>query len=285
MKWIGENKDAPFFLYFSTTNIHQPSTPAPRFKGTSGCGLYGDFLHELNWMVGVLLNTLEENRLTDNTLVIFTSDNGGMLNLAGRIATEAGHRINGDLLGSKFGVWEGGHRVPFIAKWPGKIEAGSESSQLICSVDMLATFMALTGQDPNSLENKDSVNVLPALLENPKENLRMDLVLSPHKNQSLALRKGKWMYIPSKGSGGFTGSKPSDHAWGGAPAAAFAGSVNSDIENGKFKHNAPSAQLYDLEMDLRQTTNLIREYPEVVLEMEVMLNHFRPVPAKRNIEQ
>ena len=103
VKWIGEKKDEPFFLYFPTPNIHHPCTPAPRFKGTSDCGLYGDFVHELDWMVGEILKSLDENGLRENTLVIFTSDNGGMMNLAGRNAVKAGHKINGDLLG--FQIW------------------------------------------------------------------------------------------------------------------------------------------------------------------------------------
>jgi arylsulfatase A len=276
VKWITENKDKPFFLYFPTTNIHHPFTPAPRFKGTSQCGLYGDFIHELDWMVGEVLKCLEENNLRDNTLVIFTSDNGGMLNLAARNAWGDGHRQNGDLLGFKFGAWEGGHRVPFIARWPGKIAAGTESKQLICNVDMLATFMALTGQDPNSLKNKDSINVLPALLGDPTGPLRTELILAPFKSPNLSIRKGKWMHIGAQGSGGFTGSKPSDHAWGGAPAAAFAGSKNSDIENGKIKPGAPPAQLYDLDADLFQTKNLYREYPEVVKELSALLATYAP---------
>ena len=274
--WIATNKDKPFFLYFSTTNIHHPFTPAPRFKGTSQCGLYGDFIQELDWMVAELLTCLEENGLRDNTLVIFTSDNGGMLNRGGRDAMKAGHKINGELLGFKFGAWEGGHRVPFIARWPGKIEAGTESAQLICNVDMLATFMALTGQDVESLENKDSVNVLPTFLENPGENLRTELLLAPRHPRNLAIRKGKWMYIGAQGSGGFTGSRPNDHAWGGPPAAEFAGSVNSDIESGKIKQGAPPSQLYDLENDLPQRNNLCREYPELAKQMEELLNSYLP---------
>ncbi|MCM2369796.1 sulfatase family protein [Aporhodopirellula aestuarii] len=274
VSWISQNKDNPFFLYFATTNIHHPFTPAPRFKGTSQCGLYGDYIHELDWMVGEILASLEHNGLSDNTLVIFTSDNGGMLNYGGRIAMEAGHRINGDLLGFKFGAWEGGHRVPMIAKWPGKIEAGSKSDQLICNVDMLATFMALTDQDASKLQDKDSINMLPAFVGNPTEPLRSELLLAPHKSTNLSIRKGKWMYISGRGSGGFNGSKPNQHAWGGPPAAAFAGSVNSDIENGKIKPNAPPAQLYDLENDLYQTKNLYREYPEIVQEMEMLLKTY-----------
>lgn len=276
VKWITENKKKPFFLYFPTPNIHHPCTPAPRFKGTSKCGLYGDFIHELDWMVGQILKCIEDNGLSDNTLVIFTSDNGGMLNLAGRNAMKAGHKINGDLLGFKFGVWEGGHRIPFIARWPGKIKAGTKSDQLICQVDLLATFTALTGQDVKSLKGKDSVNLLPALLGDPDKPLRTELVLAPRQPRNLAIRKGKWMYIAARGSGGFTGSRPNQHAWGGPPAARFAGSVNSDIQNGRIKKNAPPAQLYDLEKDLAQTKNVYRENPEVVKQMESLLNSYFP---------
>lgn len=276
VKWITENKSKPFFLYFATPNIHHPFTPAPRFKGTSQCGLYGDFIHELDWMVGEILKCLEDNGLSDNTLVIFTSDNGGMLNLAGRNAMKAGHRMNGDLLGFKFGVWEGGHRVPFIARWPGKIKAGTKSDQLICQVDLLATFMALTGQHVQALKGKDSINILPALVGDPDKPLRTELVLAPRQPRNLAIRKGKWMYIGARGSGGFTGSKPSDHAWGGAAAAQFAGSVNSDIRDGMIQSGAPPAQLYDLESDLPQTRNVYRDNPQVVKQMETSLNSYRP---------
>ncbi len=274
--WITANREKPFFLFLSTTHIHHPFTPGERFQGTSDAELYGDFIQELDWMVGEVTQCLEEQGLSDNTLVIFTSDNGGMMNLGGRNAVKAGHKMNGELLGFKFGVWEGGHRVPFIAKWPGKIEAGSESGQLICNVDMLATVMALLGKDPNSLPRTDSINVLPALLENPEEPIRDELILAPHRPTHLALRKGKWMYIPAKGSGGFSGSKPSDHAWGGPAAVALVGGVNSDIEDGKFKEDAPPAQLYDLEADVNQTRNLYGEYPEVVRELETRLATYRP---------
>ena len=272
--WIAENKDKPFFLYFSTTNIHHPFTPDPRFKGTSQCGLYGDFIHELDWMVGEVLECLEENRLSDNTLVIFTSDNGGMLNLGGRIAVRDGHLPNGDLLGFKFGAWEGGHRVPFIARLPGKIEAGSKSDQLICNVDMLSTFRALTGQD--SSPYKDSINVLPTMLDDPQEPLRDELVLAPFRSPNLALRKDKWLYIGAQGSGGFSGGTEDSHAWGGAPAVAFAGSKNSDIVDGKIKNDAPPAQLYNLENDRDQTTNLYLQHPNLVKQMESTLESYFP---------
>lgn len=288
--WIAEKgatesddgEKQPFFLYLATTHIHHPFTPGKKFQGSSDAELYGDFVQELDWMVGEVTTCLEKMGLSENTLVIFTSDNGAMLNLGGRNATKAGHKINGDLLGFKFGVWEGGHRVPFIAKWPGKIEAGSTSDQLICNVDMLATFMALTGQNTNDLENTDSVNILPALIDDPEETIREELILAPKKKGHLSLRKGKWMYIPAQGSGGFVGSKPHHHAWGGAPAVAFVEGVNSDIENGKIKKDAPPAQLYNLETDMAQTKNLYNQNPEIVKKMEAILETYIPKEQRMN---
>jgi len=277
--WITDrttkNKKDPFFLYMATTHIHHPYTPGTNFQGKSDAELYGDFIQELDWMVGEIIATVEKQGVSDNTLIIFTSDNGAMLNLGGRNAVKAGHKINGDLLGFKFGVWEGGHRIPFIAKWPGKIEAGTVSDQLICNVDMLATFMAITGQNPKELDNTDSVNILPALTGNSKESIREELILAPRKEDHLSLRQGNWMYIPAQGSGGFIGSKPNHHAWGGAPAVEFVGGVNSDIEKGKIKEDAPPAQLYNLEEDTNQTTNVFNQNPEVVKEMEARLKVLR----------
>lgn len=262
----------PFFLLFSTTQVHHPFTPAPRFKGASQCGLYGDFVHELDWMVGELVKCLEENGLGDNTLVILTSDNGGMFNRGGYDAFKDGHQINGELLGYKFGAWEGGHRVPFIAKWPGKIPAGTVSDQLICSIDMMATFAAVTGQ---SIDPVDSVNMVPALVEDPREPVREELVLAAVQSSHLSLRKGKWMYIPAQGSGGFGGTQPGSHGFAGPAAAAYTGKRNSDVVDGKIREDAPPAQLYDLETDVNQTRNLYHAYPEVVREMSERLQELR----------
>lgn len=276
VEWIKENKDNPFFLYLATTNIHHPFTPAKRFQGTSECGLYGDFIHELDWIVGEVMNCLEENGLSDNTLVIFTSDNGGMFNRGGQAAFKEGHRQNGDLLGFKFGVWEGGHRVPFIARWPGKVTAGTTSSQLLGNVDMLATFAALTKQSLEPDPKADSINMLPALVEDPEKPIRDHLILAPHKGTHLSVRKGKWMYIPRQGSGGFGGRKLGDHTFAGPAAASFVGSVNSDIDNGKIKKDAPKAQLYDLQTDRNQTKNVHDEYPDVVKELSAIVTPLTP---------
>jgi arylsulfatase A-like enzyme len=275
--WIAARGENPFFLYFSTTNVHHPFTPAKRFQGTSEAGAYGDFVHELDWIVGEVMKSLEAAGVADNTLVIFTSDNGGMFNEGGRVAAKMGHKINGDLLGSKFGIWEGGHRVPFIARWPGQIEAGTVSDQLLCSIDLLASFAVLTGKELD--DPKDSINILPALTGNPDGPLRTEMFMTPNKQTHMALRRGKWMFIPAKSDGGFRGSKPSDHAWGGASVTTLVGTPNSDIEDGKIKPGAAPAQLYDLEADVNQTTNLYYDHPEVTQKMSAALKQARPKAA------
>lgn len=278
VEWISQRKEKPFFLYLATTNIHHPFTPAKRFQGTSECGLYGDFIHELDWIVGEVLTCLDDNGLSDNTLVIFTSDNGGMFNLGGQAAFAAEHKQNGNLLGFKFGVWEGGHRVPMIVRWPGKVPAGTVSQQLIGNVDMLATFAAVTGQTLEKSQQADSVNVLPAFVDEPHRPIRDHLVLAPHKGTHLSVRKGRWMYIPRQGSGGFGGKKPKDHTFAGPAAASFVGSVNSDIANGSIRKDAPPAQLYDLKTDVNQTRNVFPEHPEVVDELKALLSEYKPRP-------
>ena len=279
--WIKTNDQKPFFLYLATTQIHHPFTPATRFKGTSQCGPYGDFVHELDWMVGEVMQTLEAQGVADNTLVIFTSDNGGMFNVGGQNAWEAGHRMNGELLGYKFSAWEGGHRVPFIARWPGKISPGSTSKQLVSNIDLFATMAAVTGSSVRDGQGQDSVNILPALTGNPTKPLRDHLILSPFKPSHLSVRKGKWMYIGAQAGGGFTARKRGAHAFGGPAAISYAGRQNSDIENGRITKDAPAAQLYDLEEDLPQRTNLYRSHPRVAQELRTLLERYQTPSPKR----
>ena len=275
VEWISAHRDEPFFLYLSTTNIHHPFTPAPRFQGTSQCGRYGDFVHELDWIVGEVMATLEEHELAENTLVIFTSDNGGMLNVGGQDAWKAGHRLNHDLLGFKFGAWEGGHRVPFIARWPNVISEGSVSDQLICNIDLLATFAAIIDRPLRDGEAPDSFDVLAALTGARDGPVRDHLVLSASNPAHLTIRQGKWVYIGARGSGGFQGKKDTEFDRGGPGAHLLTGQINSDIENGRLIPNAPPAQLYDLSTDRTQTTNLYLDHPEIVERMIELLDHCR----------
>ncbi len=282
--WIKGQKDSPFFLYFATTNIHHPFTPAPRFKGTSQAGPYGDFIHELDWIVGQVMATLDETGMADNTLLIFTSDNGGMLNRGGQAAWRAGHRLNGDLLGFKFDAWEGGHRIPFIARWPGHIEPGTESNSLISNVDLLATTAAVTGQELNTQTGVDSFNLLPALTGPPNTGVRDHLLIAPARRTHLSLRRGDWMFIDAQGHGGFSQTNVGDHGFGGPAAHLFTGHVNSDIESGKIKPDAPKAQLYNLKIDPTQKVNVIREHPQIAAEMRSEMARIREQPTAKHAQ-
>ena len=288
VEWIVEQTepnedgaDQPFFLYLATTNIHHPFTPAARFQGSSRCGRYGDFIHELDWIVGEVLASLDETGIADDTLVLFTSDNGGMLNQGGQDAWTAGHHLNGDLLGFKFDAWEGGHRVPMIARWPDHIPAGSTSDQLISNVDFLATFAAIIDRDLNVGEGVDSFNMLEALTGTPTDPIRDHLVIAPLKESHIALREGDWIYIGAKGAGGFTASRIGEHGLGGPPAHLLTEQVNSDIENGRLSSDAPPAQLYNLTTDPFQATNVYREHPQRAEAMRERLTELRESEVTR----
>jgi arylsulfatase A-like enzyme len=268
--FIKEPRDNPFFLYLATTHIHHPYTPAPRFIGTSPAGRYGDFIHELDWMVGELLKTLDDEGLAANTIVILTSDNGGMINQGGQDAYAAGHKMNGNLLGFKFDAWEGGHRVPFIVRWPGKVTAGENSHVLASNIDLLATLAALVDQEDLAEEALDSYNMLPAIL-GEKGPIRESLVIAANSRKHLSVRKGPWMYIPAQGGGGFLSSKVGAHTFGGPAAIEFADQKNSDIVDGAIRKDAPPAQLYNLETDPGQMNNVYNEYPMMVDELSQLL--------------
>lgn len=286
--WIRErdqqDKRKPFFLYLATTNIHHPFTPHPKFKGTSQCGLYGDFVHELDWIVGELLETLDETGLVEDTLVIFTSDNGGMLNNTGQKAWKAGHRLNGELLGFKFGAWEGGHRVPLIVRWPGNVPAGTESDALISQIDLLPTFAALAGASISEDAVMDGVDQLAELTGTATKPARDMLVLSPNSPMHLTIRKGKWVYIPARDEGGFQGKKIGDHLLAGAAAQQLTHLVNSDVVDGEIRKDAPPAQLYDLQTDPYQARNVHDDHPEVVAELSELLRKWRAkIPSTERI--
>lgn len=279
VQWIKDHKNAPFFLYYATTNIHHPFTPAERFVGTSQAGRYGDSIHELDWIVGEIMKTLEEEGLADNTLFIFTSDNGAMMNRGGQDAWKAGHHMNGKLLGFKFEAWEGGHRIPMIARWPGKIPAGSTSDMLMSNVDLLATMAALTGYELKENDGPDSFNMLPAITGNSKKQIRDHIIICPSHKSHLSIRKDNWVYIPAQNGGGFGGKKIGTHTFGGAAVFQLTHQVNSDIENAKVKPDAPQGQLYNLEKDPYQTTNLYNKYPKMVKKLAKLLDE------KVNIEK
>jgi arylsulfatase A-like enzyme len=248
VRFIESNRDGPFFLYFTPHDIHEPMVPHPRFRGTSDCGWRGDVIHQLDWSVGQVLATLDKLKLTTNTLIIFTSDNGGAIKNTYDDGTNPLHgrqKPNGTLRGFKGSLYEGGHRVPFIARWPGRIPAGATSSQLVAHVDTLATFAALTGQRLPEDAGPDSYNVLPALLgEKTSAPPRDHLILQNNGQRPLALREGNWVLIE-------TGRR--------RPRAA----------------SEPIYELYDLAGDPGQARDLAETQADRVANMAKRLEAFR----------
>jgi arylsulfatase A-like enzyme len=198
VSFIEKSKDKPFFLYFATHDAHVPRVPHPRFKGKSEHGLRGDCIQELDWCVGEIVAALEKHKLTENTLIVFTSDNGGVMDdgyVDGTATDASGHKCNGALRGFKGGLYEGGHRVPFVAKWPGRVPAGATSDALICHVDLLNTVAALTGKPLPKDAGPDSFDISAALLRGKAG--RESLVHQSGNPNALAIRKGDWKYIPN----------------------------------------------------------------------------------------
>jgi len=176
----------PFFLYLPLSTPHTPIAPAPDFKGKSGADGYGDWLYQGDWVIGQILDALERHKLVDNTLIIATSDNG------------AAGRVYAPLRGAKSSIYEGGHRVPFLARWPGKIKAGSTCEDTVCLNDLIATSAEIVGAKLPDNAAEDSVSILPNLLGTAKGPLR-EATLHQAPNRDFAIRQGPWKLIFSQG--------------------------------------------------------------------------------------
>jgi arylsulfatase A-like enzyme len=238
-------KDKPFFLFFATHGIHVPRVPHERFKGVSGHGTRADAIHELDDTVGQVFAALEKAGVMDKTLIIFTSDNGGVMDDGYEDFAPGDYKMNGTLRGTKGTLFEGGHRVPFLARWPGKIKPATDNAALIAHLDMPATFAALTGAKIPDGACRDSVNVLPALLGESTKG-RTDFIAHVGGTKGpLALRLGAWKFI-QPGGGGYGGA-----AKGGQPA--------------------PKGFLFNLEEDPGEQKNLVESQPEKVDELKKVI--------------
>jgi arylsulfatase A-like enzyme len=247
--FAAQSSEKPFFLYLAWEAPHNPINPAPEFRGKSKAGMYGDYVQQLDHCVGRVLDALDKQKLTQNTLVIFTSDNGGRFEGA---ALRAGHRPNGALLGQKTDVWEGGHRVPFLVRWPGRIASGGERKEFFHHVDIMATLAAAAGASVPTGASPDGRSELSAFVDPAKAPIRTEGIL--HGTRSLALRSANWLYIPTQGSGGKTVPEPAK-PW--SQPYRVLELENSDVDNsGQIKPGSPTEQLYDLASDPGQKTNL-----------------------------
>jgi arylsulfatase A-like enzyme len=262
--WLEKQADPrrPFFLYFAPVAVHELVTPSAETSGTSRAGPYGDFIHDLDRSVGRILAAVEKLRAVDNTLVIFTSDNGGVVNPnsksgASKTALDAGLKINGALRGGKHDVWRGGFNVPFIVRWPGRVPAGTTSAEMIGVVDVFATLAAVVGETKldRTTTAPDSTNVLPALLGAPTaQPLRTDLIMQS-AGGVYAIRRGPWKWIE------------------GVPATPPGKKKAPSATGPKAEQNRP--QLFNLRDDPAETKDVSAAHPEVVQQLSATLRQQR----------
>lgn len=243
--------DAPFLLYLPLASPHTPIVPSKGWLGKSGIGKYGDFVMQTDWAVGEVLKALDEAEVADNTLVFMTSDNGCSKSANFPKLQAKGHYPSARFRGLKGDIFEGGHRIPFIARWPGKVKPGSRCDQTVCLNDLLATCADILDSTLPAFAGEDSVSILPALRGDDCDSLREALV--HHSiNGTFAIRRGDWKLLLCPGSGGLSQPKP--------------GSEEAE--------GLPPIQLYNLAADPGETRNLQAEHPKVVAQLTELLKQY-----------
>lgn len=241
----------PFFIYLPLASPHTPILPTREWQGKSGLNAYADFVMQTDATVGAVMEALDKAGIAENTLVIFTSDNGCSREADYPLLTSKGHNPSYEFRGWKSDIFEGGHRVPFIVRWPATVKAGTTSDQLICLTDLFATTADILDQKLPDEVAEDSVSILPALDGSVGKPLR-EAVVHHSINGSFAIRQGKWKLLLCPGSGGWSKPLP------GAP---------STLE-------LPPVQLYDLSKDIGETQNVQAEHPEVVERLTKLLEGY-----------
>ncbi|MEM7010835.1 MAG: arylsulfatase [Verrucomicrobiota bacterium] len=244
IKESAKNEEKPFFLYLPLTSPHTPIIPSENWQGKSELGPYGDFVMETDWVVGEVLAELEAQGVDENTLVLFTADNGCSPMAEIPELKEMGHKVNADWRGHKADIYEGGHRVPFLVRWPAVVGAGKTTDATVCTSDFFATAAALIGKSDAVPENaaEDSFPFDKVLRGNVDDQVR-PFTIHHSINGSFAIRKGKWKLCLCPGSGGWSEPKP----------------------NKALKDESLSVvQLFDLESDPAETKNVEAEHPELI---------------------
>lgn len=253
IKQAVKRSDQPFYLYFPVTGPHTPWKPQKKFRGKSGIGPRGDMILEFDWTISQIEQTLKNLNIWEDTLLIVTSDNGPHPHP--EEMTKHNHWPAGIHRGQKADIWDGGHRIPFIATWPKLIEANQVSEELICLTDLLATVADITGQDLPTDTAEDTLSILPVLKGDP--SLRHATV--HHSITGMfSLRKGKWKLIVGQGSGGFR-SDQLDRSKIGIPS------------QGEYKPGEAPGQLYNMKDDPGEENNLYLQYPQIVSELTEQL--------------
>jgi arylsulfatase A-like enzyme len=263
VEFIQSNKDKPMFLYVPLNSPHTPLAPSKEWQGKSGLGPYGDFVMETDWAVGQIVKAVDDAGIADNTLIIVTADNGcspAALSGGDNIAFKEGksepidpeaHYASSIYRGHKADIFEGGHRVPFIARWNGKVKAGSTFDQPICLVDLYATCAEMLGKELTDEEAPDSVSFLPALLGTATGPLREATVHHSIRG-NFAIRQGPWKLEMCPGSGGWSYPRPKRDNFDGLPPI----------------------QLYNLSKDIDETDNVYNQHPEVVKNLKALLTKY-----------
>jgi arylsulfatase A len=242
----------PFFLYLPITAPHTPIAPADQFRGKSGLNIYADFVMEVDGFVGAILDALERNGISENTILVFTSDNGCSPEANFAMLAGKGHDPSASFRGRKADLFEGGHRVPLLLQWPGRVKAGGTVRQTVLLNDFMASFAAITGYRLKDDEAEDSYDLSP-LLFNP-EHRKTVREASVHHSYfgDFAIRQGKWKLLLAPGSGGWS----------------YPG-TEKEIEG------LPAVQLYDMEADPAEKENLQQRYPKKVKELQDLLNKYK----------
>ncbi len=248
--------DRPFFLFHSTQAVHLPSFPGKDFKERTQAGPHGDFIFELDFIVGSLMKVLDSLGLAENTLVMFSSDNGPETTSVINMRRDYGHDGANPWRGMKRDQWEGGHRIPFIVRWQGHISEGSVSSQTVCLTDIMATCAEIVGADLPEDAAEDSYSILPVLLgEQPGDIPLRQYTLHQTNKLELAIRNGPWKYLDHQGSGGNNYTRES--------LVPYA-----------LPETAPDApgQLYNLRDDPGETNNLFYKHQDIADDLKEQLN-------------
>ncbi|MEP2298039.1 arylsulfatase, partial [Algoriphagus sp.] len=242
-------EEKPFFLYLALPSPHTPILPPAEWQGKSGLAPFADFMMMIDDYVGQLNSAIKEAGIEENTLIIFTSDNGGSPAAGLDVMQAAGHYSSYIYRGHKADIFEGGHRVPFIAKWPAMIKAGTSRNETICLTDLMATGAELSGYELKDDEGEDSYSMVSLFDADNKVDQFREALVSHSINGSFAIRQGDWKLIMAKGSGGWSAPKP----------------------NTPEEADLPEVQLYDLASDPGETTNVYAENEEKVASLKALL--------------